>query len=487
MSRLGLFAILSMVIGVGQAVAATHPVPLDPKTDSAKCIECHGEKSKGKNVHSAIAMGCTSCHEVRVNRNITRVKLVATTTSGVCFTCHADKKASEIKGQVHAPAVRDCVKCHDPHQSDNKNQLLKPTSGETSKENICLTCHTKGMNVPQGGSRHAALDMGCETCHVTHKTGERGKREFDNHLTKDAPGLCLDCHDAKDASLQKAHQGQPFGTADCLTCHDPHQSKSPKLMQAFQHMPFEGRQCDACHSAPKDGKVVLTAADSKAVCVTCHAEKAEQIEKAKVQHPGAMGDCTTCHNPHAGKQPAFPTPNGVAACTSCHSDQAELQKTKAHLHQPAFQQGCATCHEPHGGENQHLLRAASTNALCLECHGPDPQPKKLEADHLVTIFNDKVKLPENYFQQVPTLPIKYGRGHPVEGHPVSDIMDLTDGNKVVKSINCLTCHQPHASAKDNLLVKDQEANGKFCETCHSTQAAPQPTTPKTGPKTTPTK
>ncbi len=60
------------------------------------------------------------------------------------------------------------------------------------------------MNVPKDGSRHAALDMGCETCHVTHKNGERGKIEFDAHLTKAPPALCLECHDAKDAALQSA-------------------------------------------------------------------------------------------------------------------------------------------------------------------------------------------------------------------------------------------------------------------------------------------
>ncbi len=78
--------------------------------------------------------------------------------------------------------------------------------------------------MPKGGSRHAALDMGCDTCHITHKTGERGKREFDFHLTKDAPTLCIDCHDPKDAAIAKAHQNQPIDKADCLTCHDPHQS-----------------------------------------------------------------------------------------------------------------------------------------------------------------------------------------------------------------------------------------------------------------------
>jgi predicted CXXCH cytochrome family protein len=218
----------------GQAGAAKHPVPLDPKADSAICLSCHEDKTKGKSVHSAIAMGCLSCHEIRVNRDITHVKLITATPYKVCLTCHSDKDATQIKGHVHPPAVRDCLTCHDPHTSDNKNQLLKTTSGE-KKDNLCLTCHNQGTDVPAGGSRHAALDMGCDTCHITHKTGERGKREFDFHLTKDAPALCLDCHDVKDESLVKAHQGQPFGTADCLSCHDPHQSRTPKLMQAFLH------------------------------------------------------------------------------------------------------------------------------------------------------------------------------------------------------------------------------------------------------------
>ncbi len=140
---------------------------------------------------------------------------------------------------------------------------------------------------------------------------------------------------------------------------------------------------------------------------------------------------------------------------------------KAHLHQPAFVQGCATCHEPHGGDNQHLLRAASTNKLCLECHGPDANPQKIEAEHLVTIFDGKVKLPEDYFRKVILLPIQYGHGHPVDRHPVSDIMDPKDQTKVLKPINCLTCHQPHSGANPGLLVKDQANNMAFCMTCHA--------------------
>ena len=443
------------------AAASTHPVALDKNTDSAKCIECHAEKTKGKSVHSAIATGCTSCHEVRTNKDVTRIKLTETSTAKLCFTCHSDKNPAEIKGHVHPPAVRDCTKCHDPHQSANEKQLLKPINGATKDDNLCLTCHNIGVNVPQKGSRHAALDMGCGTCHTTHKAGDPTKREFRQHLTKDAPALCLDCHDAKDANLIKAHNGQPFATADCLGCHNPHQSSSPKLMQAFVHSPFEGGKdsCSTCHETPKDGKVVLTQKSSKELCVTCHSDKVEQIEKAKVQHPGAMGDCTDCHSPHASKSPGLPKADGVKACLGCHSDQAEQGK-KAHTHQPAFAQGCATCHEPHGGNNLHLLRASTPNALCLECHGPNAKPEPVKDSHLLTIFNGKVRLPDDYFRKVVRLPLKYGLGHPVDRHPVSDFGD--------KQINCLSCHQPHASAQPDLLVKDQANNSLFCASCHQT-------------------
>jgi predicted CXXCH cytochrome family protein len=151
---------------------------------------------------------------------------------------------------------------------------------------------------------------------------------------------------------------------------------------------------------------------------------------------------------------------------NCHSEQAELQK-KPHVHQPAFQQGCATCHEPHGGDNAHLLRTEKVNTLCLECHGPDRSPGKLEAEHLITLFDGKVKLPEDYFAKTrtPVLPLEYGLGHPTERHPISDVMNPTTKN--VAALNCLTCHQPHAGADNGMLVKDQAPNMAFCRTCHN--------------------
>ena len=454
-----------LLLIVSPALADIHPVPLEKNADSAKCLECHADKAKGKAVHTAISTGCTSCHEIRVNKDITRVKLITATAYSLCLTCHADKNAAEIKGTVHKPAVRDCLKCHDPHATDNRFQLLKPTSGN-AKENLCLTCHTMGVNVPEKGSRHVALDMGCETCHETHKTGEKGKVEFDFHLTKSPPALCLDCHDAAQPELQKAHQNQPFATANCLQCHDPHQSASPKLMVRFQHPPFADKQCELCHAPAKDGKVVLTQTDVKAICVMCHEEQAKKIESAKVPHPGAMGDCTDCHNPHGSRNPGLPKTDPVSICLGCHADIGDLAKKQVH-HQPVFVQGCATCHEPHGGERQKLLRAQG-NRLCLECHGPDAVAQEDKTTGLLTIFSGNVRLSEDYFKKnkVVVLPLKYGKGHPVAGHPVSDVVDPADVTKIRQKLECLTCHQPHSSAKPNLLVKDQENNLAFCSSCH---------------------
>jgi predicted CXXCH cytochrome family protein len=136
-------------------------------------------------------------------------------------------------------------------------------------------------------------------------------------------------------------------------------------------------------------------------------------------------------------------------------------------HQPAFVQGCATCHEPHGGERAKLLRAQG-NALCLECHGPDAAPQEDPTTHVFKIFTGKVVLPEDYYKKnkVPILPLKYGKGHPVAGHPVSDVVDPMDVTKIRQALNCQTCHQPHASAHADLLVNDQENNMAFCSTCH---------------------
>jgi len=471
MNKFRLLALLLLPLLPRTAFADIHPVQLDKSADTPQCIECHEDKTKGKNTHPAVGMGCLTCHLIRNTADTTRVNLKTARAATLCFECHADKQPTpQNMRQIHAPAVQDCLKCHDPHVSANDHLLLKPMSGGKD-ENLCLSCHDKGLNVPEKGSRHAALDMGCDACHVTHKLGEMGKQEFDFHLTKAAPELCRGCHDTTDAKLIATHQGQPFATAACTSCHDPHDSKLPKLMQKYLHPPFGDKSCDTCHQPAKDGKVVLTQANIKDLCVTCHSDKAEQIEKAKVQHPGATGDCTQCHNPHAGRYPRFVQPNPVAACESCHSEEADIHKTQKVLHPPAFEQGCSVCHTPHGGDQEHLLRAADTNTLCLTCHGPNAKGEKVAGSSDITIFDGAVRLSGDYLNQVYLLRLDdKGLGHPEEKHPVGGVLDPMDPQKV-KLMTCLTCHTPHGGGL-HLLVPVTDKSGSLCAQCHSKMQKP---------------
>jgi predicted CXXCH cytochrome family protein len=250
---------------------------------------------------------------VRVNKDITHVKLITPTPAALCFTCHKDKNPFHDHGRIHPPDARDCLKCHDPHKSDNPALLLKPMSGDQT-HNLCLTVMTSACMLPRAAAVIRRSTVAATPATSFTRPAIPVQREFAYHLTKDAPALCIDCHDVKDAAIIKAHHGQPFETADCIQCHDARQSNSPNLMQAFLHNPFENKECDDCHQPAKNGKVVLTQKDVKSTCAVCHEEQAKQIASAKVQHPGAQDDCTVCHNPHAGQSPGFLQPGPVAAC-----------------------------------------------------------------------------------------------------------------------------------------------------------------------------
>jgi predicted CXXCH cytochrome family protein len=277
----------------------------------------------------------------------------------------------------------------------------------------------------------------------------------------------LDCHDAKDKGLIEAHRGQPFATADCTSCHDPHDSKSPKLLQKYVHMPFGEKMCDTCHAAPKDGKVVLTQADARSVCITCHEDQAKQIESAKVKHPGAQSDCTECHLPHAGRYPRFLRPDPVTVCEGCHDNRVQEHKKMAVLHAPAFQQGCSLCHTPHGGDRPHLMRAP-TNQLCLACHDSKAEGLKVAGSTDVTILDSGIVLSQEFMNSVPRVDLNpKGLGHPMQNHPTSGV-----GKNILYKgeITCASCHTPHAGAK-GLFVTGTAAGVPLCSRCHENLGA----------------
>ena len=137
-------AVLLAACGTALLFAGKHPVPLDKDTDGAKCLECHENKTKEKSIHTAVTSGCLSCHEVRVARDVTRVKLTTATVHLPlpAVPCRQESR-SRPEALLHPPAGQDCTKCHDPHDSPNKDHLLKSLSGGTGPKifasNVTIT------------------------------------------------------------------------------------------------------------------------------------------------------------------------------------------------------------------------------------------------------------------------------------------------------------------------------------------------------------
>ena len=74
---------------------------------------------------------CTACHESEFS-NAMRGK-----PGEVCFNCHKELQKTFLAGKVkHQPVDEgDCISCHNPHHSPNKNLLV------AKGNDLCLTCH----------------------------------------------------------------------------------------------------------------------------------------------------------------------------------------------------------------------------------------------------------------------------------------------------------------------------------------------------------
>jgi predicted CXXCH cytochrome family protein len=87
------------------------------------CSSCHAEKSRGKSVHSAMELPCTSCHLAQTNGDMTTLTLLMPKPK-LCFACHEETWSV---GQHRPVTKRPCLDCHDAHSS-NQRMLLRELS-----------------------------------------------------------------------------------------------------------------------------------------------------------------------------------------------------------------------------------------------------------------------------------------------------------------------------------------------------------------------
>lgn len=211
--------------------AAEHPVFLRKNPDSATCAQCHADKSKGKYVHSAIAMGCTTCHSVTSAKGVTLVSLVSPPNQ-LCFTCH-EKSSDRV---LHGPyAEGECVACHDPHTSNYPDQLL------TDRQDLCLGCHARERLKENRRQGTVTTPWGV-TLTLTQMQGWQ-YLNLNKTLTANHP---VEGHPVSGPNTALG-KGSPEIT--CLSCHEPHHSKKPNLMPP--NVASQTALCETCHNPLK--------------------------------------------------------------------------------------------------------------------------------------------------------------------------------------------------------------------------------------------
>jgi len=251
------------------------------------------------------------------------------------------------------------------------------------------------------------------------------------HRTETMHQECRQCHEVESVPDDFFVKPTPYGQNSplCYTCH-----KAIFEETKWQHSPAANLLCETCHQQEKDvGRISVSIGKDASLCYHCHLVKGKAWgDMAHIHQPVGFGVCSICHNPHGDAYRFQLWADGRAElCVSCHVDKEDLLKkdTKGvNVHGIIRGGGCVACHDPHASENNYMLYKP-VNELCTGCH------------------NDLAGVT---------------KGHPVGGHPLQGPKNPLDPKK---EFNCASCHNPHGSKFQYLLVGDL-LGGLVCSKCH---------------------
>ncbi len=334
------------------------------------CLKCHEtfqKTIKSPYVHPLMKRGeCSACHEPHTSSH---KGLLTAGPTRLCSNCHKDVMPEKAQKVHMVVAEGKCNKCHDPHGSDNQFQLVN-----TGNE-LCFDCHQDmGNQVKKNRFKHKPLNTkkGCLNCHNPHAS-----EKSDFLLKKDAPSLCVECHDTGKPSFSRKHMNYPVAKTNCGSCHDPHGSNDRGMVFADAHVPVSKQQCSACHQEPTSANPLKTKWQGTELCMQCHKKLIDKTLNQNRTHWPLVDQtgCLNCHGPHATKQGKLLKRAIVDLCGRCHSDTVELQKwsisnpKNPKLCEPVKTGNCIACHSPHASDNVLLISQESISIeLCGRCH-----------------------------------------------------------------------------------------------------------------------
>lgn len=352
------------------------PSKLAPAAASELCLKCHEQNacSPGAqwriSTHAHKGVSCVSCHRSHYNipvgtpsttepgaevATIIPVEFEALDTSlsqvdeatgklpslkgtsrnlaaiapDTCYRCH--KEMTDLQTVAHPHQIGgehgfNCTTCHDPH-----GKVL-----ETSRKELCLTCHKGAPTGAWHSSSHNNAGVACTDCHNPHPNSSVQKFVNISHtqvsrpnrlpMSVDDPNVCYKCHTEQYAqNAMPSHHPIKEGKMVCGDCHDGHGQAEGNLKEATVNM----------------------------VCYKCHAEKQGPFV---YEHPPVTEDCGYCHNPHGTVANNLLKKPASFLCLQCHTGHGSHHGFTSGIGtdptlQQAFFLDCTQCHSQiHGSD-----------------------------------------------------------------------------------------------------------------------------------------
>ena len=209
---------------------------------------------------------------------------------------------------------------------------------------------------------------------------------------------------------------QYIGDSACTDCHSEYQLPLTQVHARIEAWEVRGHPvgCEGCHGA---GSAHLEAMDTESIgrfaaggvgdaaCLDCHQVRALPQWHASTHAAEGVG-CVDCHSVHTETRP-------LDNCVRCHADVEAQMQLPSHHPVREGKMSCVSCHDPHSAQEAQLRIRLRKNDVCTSCHLDKEGP---------FIF---------------------------EHEPVQE--------------DCSTCHTPHGSVVDSLLVANEPA---LCLQCH---------------------
>ncbi|MCA9285373.1 MAG: cytochrome c3 family protein [Phycisphaerales bacterium] len=331
---------------------------------------------------------------------------------------------------------------------DRKN-VREPAAGMAGRESCAGECH---LDIRSHKHMHGPSEGNCEACHVL---GNAEQHTFFYIVPKE--DLCARCHALPHGNVTHA----PVRDGKCMECHDPHGSEFPKALvldptrdlcvkchrndfaeSSFVHGPVAIGACIVCHEPHSSSEPSLLIKDSKALCLTCHAEIQAQGEPGLHMHAALEEGCTRCHDAHASNHKYQLLGEAPGLCLSCHQARFDqITRSSKVVHGAVMAEGgCTGCHEPHSSRLASLQRGNQPE-ICLDCHN---------------------------------VSLETADGEPIV-NMVKLLADNPDHHGPIREGNCTSCHEAHAAEHFRLLKEDYPPEFyapfnidtfKLCFMCH---------------------